>query len=171
MLCSCLLLFIAAEARPLGVVSSLVPQWGHDWCPWWDGPVAGRFISRQMWGVTIYHTIRHQWTPFCQGMNNISDFVYRLLSLQTFSSRHQSSTPLNNLKSHQLASGQITLSLYFQCLVSPCIQVAQLCVVTSPSKRHTRSHCAGHVKVCDNISRDNFNNRGGVCAGIPPNLI
>lgn len=74
--------------------------------------------------ITASGTGRHLF--FCQALNIISDFVYRLLSLS--SDIMQSAPDLrylvpHKLKNHQLASGQITLPEYFQCSRSPCIQV------------------------------------------------
>lgn len=110
------------------------------------------------------------WTPFfffCQGVNNISDFVYSLFSPQTLCSRHESSDICRcTNKSQRVARGQITLPEYFQRSLSPCLQVYSRLTMrgdTALCKRHTGSRRVGRVTVCDSISKDNLTGRGGAC--------
>lgn len=78
---------------------------------------------------------------------------------------------------HQFTCGQRTLPEYIECILHHLafkFTAAQLHTLTPQFERHTRSQCVGHVRVRDNISKDNLNQRGRcahVCPGISPNLI
>lgn len=140
-------------------MAPLVPWWGNNWRPWWDRPVALSIISRC--DVSVH--IQHGWISlFFFLMPRCEYFIL----FTVFSPKTLCSLALYKLRSHQPAWGQITLPEYFQCSLSPCIQVLQspqLCMVTLPSVRHTRSFGVGRVRVCDRISEDSRSNGGGVC--------